>query len=100
MTAGASVCLCEGCGWAGMPWRDWCPVCGSAYVRAARVHVGTVEETTIVRKGAGPAGATVRVASVRLDGGGVVIARLEGGAGEGSRARLLDDDGAVVARPL
>ena len=100
MTAGADVCLCESCGWAGMPWRDWCPACGSARVRAARVHVGTVEETTIVRKGAGPAGTTTRVGSVRLDRGGVVIARLEAGAGQGSRARLLDDGGVVVARPL
>jgi hypothetical protein len=82
-----------------MPWRDWCPVCGSARVRAARVHVGTVEETTIVRKGAGPPGVTIRVGSVRLDGGGVVIARLEAGAGQGLRVRMLDDDGAVVARP-
>ena len=97
MTPGALVSACSDCAWRGMPHRDWCPVCRSDRVRRVRVHVGTVAETTIVRKGAGPF--PVRLGTVRLDAGGVVLARLEAGASEGARVQLLDDGGAVVARP-
>lgn len=98
MTPGALVSACGDCAWRGMPHRDWCPVCRGADVRLVRVHTGVVGETTIVRKGAGPA--PVRLGTVRLDGGAAVLARLEAGATEGARVRLLDDGGAAVARPL
>lgn len=98
MIPGAEASACLDCGWRGMPHRDWCPACRGDRVRRVRVHVGTVDETTIVRKGAGPV--PVRLGTVRLDGGGAVLARLEAGAAEGARVRLLDDGGAAVARPL
>jgi uncharacterized OB-fold protein len=94
---GVAVSLCEDCGWSGMPERLWCPVCRGQRVRGARVHAGAVEETTIVRKGVPT---TVRLGTVRLVGGGALLARLEAGASEGGRVRLFDDGGAAVARPL
>jgi hypothetical protein len=40
----------------------------------------------------------VRVATVRIEGGGALIARLEGDLAEGTLVELIDDDGATVAR--
>ena len=98
MSRGASVSRCEHCGWTGMPPRDWCPVCARNCVREARVRFGRVEQATIVRKGI--SGSPVRLGSVRLDGGGVVLARLDAGVGQGQRARLEDEGGAVIAFPV
>jgi hypothetical protein len=75
-------------------------VCASDCVEDARVLFGRVEQTTIVRKGVGPPGTTVRLGSVRLEGGGVVLARLDPDLNEGQRARLADDDGVIVARTV
>ena len=87
---GATASRGRNCGWTGMPPRDWCPVCASDCVEDARVLFGRVEQTTIVRKGVGPPGTTVRLGSVRLDPRG----------GEGQRASLEDDDGVIVARTV
>ena len=100
MSEGATVSHCRNCDWTGMPPRDWCPVCARDCVEDARVLFGRVEQATIVRKGVGPPGTTVRLGSVRLEGGGVVLARLDPDVNEGQRARLADDDGVVVARPV
>ena len=100
MSVGATASRCRNCGWTGMPPRDWCPVCASDCVEDARVLFGRVEQTTIVRKGVGPPGTTVRLGSVRLEGGGVVLARLDPDLNEGQRARLADDDGVIVARTV
>jgi uncharacterized OB-fold protein len=96
---GAVASRCLACGWQGAPERLWCPSCGSARVRDVRVHGGTVEQVTILRRSAGRGALTVRIGSVRLLGGGVLVARLEPGASAGSPVRLLDDGGAAVARP-
>jgi uncharacterized OB-fold protein len=95
---GATVSHCRNCGWTGMPARDWCPVCASDGVEEARVLYGRVEHATIVRKGVGPPGSRVGLGSVRLEGGGVVLARLDPDVNEGDRVLLVDDDGVVVAR--
>ena len=100
MSEGATVSHCRNCDWTGMPPRDWCPVCARDCVEDARVLFGRVEQATIVRKGVGPPATTVRLGSVRLEGGGVVLARLDPDVNEGQRARLADDDGVVVARTV
>ena len=79
MSDGATVSQCRNCGWTGMPPRDWCPVCARDCVGDARVPFGLVEQATTVRRGVGPSRSTVRLGSIRLDGGGVVLARLDPG---------------------
>jgi len=100
VSEGATASRCRNCGWTGMPPRDWCPVCARDCVEDARVPFGQVEQVTTVRKGIWPPGTTVRLGSVRLEGGGVVLARLDPDVHEGQRARLVDDDGVVVARTV
>ncbi|MBM3679403.1 MAG: hypothetical protein FJW96_16245 [Actinobacteria bacterium] len=100
MTPGARVSLCGDCGWSGLPERLWCPACESGRMRDARAQAGVVEETTQVRRGGGIVGEASRIGTVRLAGGGTIVARLAPGASEGGRVRLFDDNGATVARPL
>lgn len=100
MNDGAIVSQCRNCGWTGMPPRDWCPVCAKDCVEETRVLFGRIEQATIVRKGVGPPGTTARLGSVRLESGGVVLARLDPDVDEGQRVRLADDDGVVVARTV
>jgi uncharacterized OB-fold protein len=94
--SGVAVSRCTACGWQGTPRRLWCPACGSDRVDEVTVSAGRVAETTTVQRFAGGAHAPVEVASVALDGGGTLIARLAAG-GAGARVRLTDDHGAPVA---
>jgi uncharacterized OB-fold protein len=96
VTAGVSVSACASCEWKGLPERLWCPRCGSDEVATLQVREGTLEEITIARR-ASPSG-PVRVATVRIEGGGALIARLEAELAEGTLVELADDDGATVAR--
>ena len=93
---GVAVSRCAACGWQGTPRRLWCPACGSDRVEEVAVSAGTVAEATTVHRFAGAAHAPVEVASVGLEGGGTLIARLAAGS-PGARARLRDDSGAPVA---
>ena len=94
--SGVAVSRCAACGWQGTPRRLWCPGCGSDRVEEVAVSAGVVAETTTVRRFAGGAHAPVEIASVGLEGGGTLIARLAAGAA-GARVRLTDDGGAPVA---
>jgi uncharacterized OB-fold protein len=97
MTAGVTVSACASCEWKGLPERLWCPRCGSGEVGVFQALEGTLEETTIARRAGGP-DAPVRVASVRIEGGGTLIVRLEAPLADGARVELADDHGAAVAR--
>jgi uncharacterized OB-fold protein len=97
MTPGVVVSCCGACGWKGLPERLWCPRCGGTEVGTTRVREGTLEEVTTARR-AVRSGVPVAVGSIRLEGGGVLIARLEGALAEGSPVELEDDRGAAVAR--
>ncbi len=99
MTSGLRVSGCATCGWRGFPARLWCPACGSDELRDVVVHVGRVEEVTLLRRAPGGLQHPVRIGSVRIAGGVVVIARLDSAAA-GARVRLHTDRGAPVARPL
>ena len=94
--SGVAVSRCAACGWQGTPRRLWCPACGSERVEEVAVSAGTVAETTTVRRFAGGDHPPVEVASVGLEGGGTLIARLAAGA-PSARVRLTDDSGAPVA---
>ena len=94
--SGVAVSRCAACGWQGTPRRLWCPACGADRVEEVAVSAGDIAETTTVHRFAGGAHEPVVVASVGLDGGGTLIARLAEGA-PGARVRLTDDNGAPVA---
>jgi uncharacterized OB-fold protein len=82
---------CTGCGLHLFPERLRCPRCGARSFEPAPAGPGRVEERTALRR------APVRLGSVRLDKGPVVIARLgEATAGE---VRLEQHpDGAIEAQ--
>jgi uncharacterized OB-fold protein len=61
----------------------WCPACGSTIMSDVRVTRGTVSETTTVRRAPAIAASStaqtrepVRLDEIRVDGRGVIIARL------------------------
>ena len=93
------VSRCAGCGWQGTPQRLWCPACGSDDVQEVAAAGGGVAEVTTVERSAGREPAPVRVASVAVDGGGTLIARLPAALEPGARVTLADDGGAPVAAP-
>jgi uncharacterized protein len=97
--SGVTVSACPTCGWRGFPRRLWCPNCGGDRLYDVAVDGGVVEELTCVHRAAGRArGTPVRLATVRLDGGGHVIARV-GSVREGVRVQLdTADDGAILAQ--
>ena len=83
------VSSCRSCGRRAFPPRALCPHCGGAAWSREPAGQGVVEEAT--RVGA------VSLASVRLDAGPVVVARLDADAGPGDRVELHTVDGAPVA---
>ena len=83
------------------PPRLWCPACGSSDLVEVIVDAGEVTESTVLRRVVGGAlEEPVRIGAVRLDGGGIAIARLEQGCDSGDTVQLLEDNGAPVARPV
>jgi uncharacterized OB-fold protein len=95
---GPAVTVCERCGWRGFPRRLWCPVCGADELGDEEVSAGIVEEATFVRRAPGRGAMDVRIGTVRLEGGGLAIARLEG-ADVFNEVDLAVEAGALVARP-
>jgi uncharacterized OB-fold protein len=91
------VSACRACSWQGFPERLWCPACGSDEVGSVPADLGTVEDATLMRRAPGRAvPEPVRLGTVRIEGGGRVVARLESGPGD--RVRLAVEHGAPVAR--
>jgi uncharacterized OB-fold protein len=90
---------CRRCGTAWFPDRLRCPQCGGREWHRVPAGEGIVEEETSVRRPPAPDGGLVRLGSVRLDAGPVVIARLEEDVGAGRYVRLdAGADGSVRAR--
>ena len=89
---------CVACGWKGLPERCWCPRCGSDQVEPAIVHAGRVDEATTLERAVGHPSVSIPIGSVRLPGGGTIVARLEPDVAAGSNVELFEDDGAAVAR--
>jgi uncharacterized OB-fold protein len=75
---------CERCGTSVFPDRLWCPGCGVAELQHVPAGPGRVEEETTLRRSAEP----VRLGTVRLEAGPLIIARLAKGTGAGAHVRL------------
>ena len=75
---------CERCGTNAFPDRLWCPGCGGGQLRHVAAGPGRVEEETTLRRSAEP----VRLGTVRLHSGPLVIARLATEAHAGMQVRL------------
>jgi uncharacterized OB-fold protein len=90
---------CEACGVALFPDRLRCPTCGEPPTQRLPAGPGRVEEDTQVRRAQDQSPGAVRLGSVRLDAGPVVIARLAQETGAGSVVRLdVTPEGAIWAR--
>jgi uncharacterized OB-fold protein len=75
---------CEGCGSNFFPDRLWCPSCGAGALLHVPAGPGRVEEETTLRRSGEP----VRLGTVRLDSGPLIIARLSRHARAGSQVHL------------
>jgi uncharacterized OB-fold protein len=85
---------CERCGMSAFPDRLWCPVCGADQLHHTAAGPGRVEEETTLRRSSDP----VRLGTVRLQAGPLVVARLAAGAETGSQVRLdRAPEGAICA---
>jgi len=90
---------CLRCSAAWFPDRLRCPGCGARKWQRVPAGEGTVEQDTWVHRPPAPDGAPVRLGSIRLDAGPIVIARLQEDVGTGRRVRLDSGaDGVVRAR--
>lgn len=96
---GVVLSRCPACAWRGFPQRLWCPRCGSFQLTEEIAQTGVVEESTTVHHTAGrpPPAAATGIATVRVEGGVALVARLEH-AHIGDPVRLATEDGAVIAR--
>jgi len=97
-----SISRCRRCGTALFPCRLRCPYCGGRSFKRVDAGEGLVEQETTVRHMPRVGGEAVRLGSVRLVAGPVVIARLDDGALVGTRVCLSlspGSRGAVWARP-
>jgi uncharacterized OB-fold protein len=81
--------VCVSCGRTVFPSRALCPSCGGRTWDTTAAAGGVVEQST-ERAG-------VRIAAVRTDLGPVVVARLEGSAGDGDAVKLDDQNGIPIA---
>jgi uncharacterized OB-fold protein len=75
---------CQGCGTSVFPDRLWCPSCGADELRHVAAGPGRVEEETVLRRTADP----IRLGTVRLDAGPILIARLSRHARTGTEVHL------------
>ena len=84
-----TVDVCLSCGSYVFPPRALCPTCGAADWRSESRDRGVVEEVTVANG--------VVIASVRLQAGPLIVARVDGGAAAGDSVLVRLDDGAPVA---
>lgn len=94
---GVRISVCDSCGAGFFPLRLLCPRCGGSEWTPRLVAGGTVRETTIVRRSVGGPAGEVWLATVRLDTGQHVVARLDRPVAEGERVDLRQLQEAVYA---
>lgn len=94
------VAACDECGARRFPVPLWCDVCGSDRISKVVEAIGRVTETTIVRHAPGRRLEPIRIGTVNLGGGAIVIARLDEGVKEGDSVRATLEGGAPLATGL
>ena len=95
MSATFEIPACAACGHAVWPPRLACSVCGAAEQwELVDASDGTLEEITEL---AGAEGQPVRLCSVKLDAGPIVVARVEHGGPAERVSMALRDGGALWA---
>ena len=97
---GVVVAQCADCGRLAFPAPLVCHRCGSASWHSSRIDTGVVEEIAPVRHAVGGAAGSVTVASVRLEGGPVVVARVVGAVEPGRPVRVGRIHGGICADPI
>lgn len=96
-TDGVSLSACRECGAAYFPRRLLCPHCGACSWTTISVTAGTVEEVTTVHRAIGARRDPVVLATVRLDTGHRVVARMPEVAPRDSRVTLTQHEGGLSA---
>jgi uncharacterized OB-fold protein len=95
VTAELQIYRCESCETNLFPARLHCPNCGNTRISQIKAGPGKVEQETTLRRETEP----IRLGSVRLAAGPVVIARLAPAVGTTTQVRLEQQpDGAIHAR--
>ncbi|SAL78078.1 Zn-ribbon domain-containing OB-fold protein [Caballeronia telluris] len=96
------ITQCTQCGLGLFPARYFCPRCGSNNWTRRAVESGTVMESTVVRHRAGERDAPpLYLATVRMNEGPMVVARLNAPVTDGAAVRLqVDANHCVVADAL
>ena len=94
ISAGLTVCKCDGCGALYFPARLFCYQCGSGDWRNVRVYDGTIEESTRIP---GASGSTDTLLATINASGLHIIAALEASLPDGTRVMLEERDGAPWA---
>lgn len=97
---GVAVWRCRTCGRQAFPLRLRCPSCGSADGETVRAERGRLAEQTVVRRAVGgELEEPVRIGTVELDGGAVIVARIDGELADGEWVALFSAGEAPVAGP-
>jgi uncharacterized OB-fold protein len=96
--SGLPLAICSACGRGVFPARLLCPRCGSSEWESREVEEGIVEDATVVRRApGGELAVAVPLGTVRVEGGALVLARLEGGVEAGASVWLEYRDGIPIA---
>jgi uncharacterized OB-fold protein len=99
LTPGITISRCNGCGAGYFPTRLICPRCGSASMRADKVHDAVVEESTCVRHAAAQENWSPKhLATVRTPESQVIVVGLEGPLAAGTRIKLFEEGMAPYGR--
>ena len=92
------IMRCSACGRAMFPDRLRCPHCSAGSFTRIPAGAGLVEEETTLRRPPAEDGEQVRIGSVRLDAGPMLVVRLDPLARAGARVTIVQaDDGALWA---
>jgi uncharacterized OB-fold protein len=97
--SGVPVSVCSACDHVVFPARLLCSRCGGSEWETREAGEGVVEDATIVRRApGGELAVAVPVGTVRVEGGALVLARLEPGVEPGASVTLEYRDGIPIAR--
>jgi uncharacterized OB-fold protein len=96
-----AIMRCSACGVTAFPDRLRCPHCGTDAFTHVAAGPGLVEEETMLPRLPAKEGEAVRIGSVRLDAGPMLVVRLAPRTGAGARVTVEQNaDGVLRASAL